>query len=71
MDMGHTIGKASKTATNVVDLSAYRLQKQNSNPANATKMEQSRASVPNEIHSIIFELSQVVKEGERKFLATL
>ena len=41
MDMGHTIGKESKTATNVVDLSAYRC-KNKTNPANATKMEQSR-----------------------------
>ncbi|HAZ12214.1 MAG: hypothetical protein A2X86_03165 [Bdellovibrionales bacterium GWA2_49_15] len=68
MDMGHTLGKASLSATNVVDLSAYRLQKQKDNSA---KQESLSANVPNEIHSIISELSEVVKEGERKFKATL
>ncbi|MBI2520712.1 MAG: hypothetical protein HYV97_09850 [Bdellovibrio sp.] len=66
--MGHTLGKAKETATNVVDLNAYRLQKQK---LNSVKQESLSSNVPNEIHSIISELSEVVKEGERKFQATL
>ncbi len=72
MDMGQSLTiartRAIETAANVVDLNAFRLKKQNACKAS---QETSAPIVPSKLDSLISELSEVVKEGERKFLATL
>ena len=68
MDMGQTTVRATETATNVVDLNAFRLRKQNSCSA---KQEELASTIPNQLDTLISKLAEVVKKGERKFLATL